>query len=327
MDRRTALKAFAGSILLPTGLSATTPDIQRFGWRDEPESLTNFIDRHRHPFITQQNVAIKGTGKGKKAFLHLAMERVMGCRYVPHQQQCPDCVSQAAGLGVDILQGVQIALQGRPQRWVAKAATEPLYGGSRVEIGGYDGLGGGSTGHWMAEWLGRYGVLLRKKYLLRHDFSIYDPAKAVQMGRTGCPDALEPIAKLHPVKKTAICTSYEDLRDCIYNGSPVMVCSNVGFGNGRCVRDSQGFLRRRRSPWYHAMLFAGYDDEYERKGALCLNSWGADWISGPTRGSQPPGSFFIDSSTVTAMLRQGDSFAFSAFVGFPRLHIPPYVLH
>jgi hypothetical protein len=188
-------------------------------------------------------------------------------------------------------------------------------------------MGGGSTGHWMAEWLGQYGVLLRKRYLLRHDFSVYDPAKAVRMGRKGCPDALEPIAKLHPVKKTAICTSYEDLCDCIYNGSPVMVCSNVGFGNGRCVRDSQGFLSRRRSPWYHAMLFAGYDDEYERKGALAFNSWGSDWISGPTRGSQPPGSFWIDRSTTTAMLRQNDSFAFSAFVGFPRLHIPPYVLH
>jgi hypothetical protein len=298
----------------------------RFGWRDQPESLTNFIERHRNPFISQLNSAIAGTGKGKKVFLHLAMERVMGRQHIPHDQGAPDCVSQAAALGVDVLSAVQIALKRAPQKWVAKVATEPIYGGSRVEIAGYTGRGGGSTGHWAAEWLQKYGVLMRQKYPGGHNYTTYSATKAVAMGRTGCPDSLEPIAKLHPVKRAAICRSYSELRDCLFNGAPVMVCSNVGFGNGVCARDSEGFLNRKRWPWYHAMLFAGYDDVHKRPGALCFNSWGEDWIKGPTRGPQADGTFWIDAKTVDAMLRQGDSFAFSSFQGFPRVNIPPYVL-
>jgi hypothetical protein len=330
MDRRTALKSVAaamGGLILPSTALAGDTIVQRFGWNENKPSLRDFVRRNQFPYVQQHNQAIRGTGEGKKAFLHLALERAMGTKFVPHDQGAPDCVSQAAALNIDILTAVQIILKRMPHRWVAKAATEPIYGGSRVEIGGYTGRGGGSTGHWAAEWVSRYGNILRQEHPGGYDYTTYDAQKAVKLGRTGCPDSLEPIAKLHPVKKTSICTSYKDLCDLIYNGSPVMVCSNVGFGSGKCRRDSQGFLKRQRKPWYHAMLFAGYDDEFERKGALCFNSWGEDWVYGPTRGPQPAGTFWIDATTVDSMLRQGDSFAFSAYVGFPRVNIPPYVLY
>jgi hypothetical protein len=75
------------------------------------------------------------------------------------------------------------------------------------------------------------------------------------------------------------------------------------------------------------MLFGGYDDEYRRPGALCFNSWGPNWVKGPTRGPQPPGTFWIDATTVTSMLKQADSFAFSAYQGFPKVDIPPYIFY
>jgi hypothetical protein len=331
MDRRNALKTLAmttGGLFVPTFLRASVIKPEGlFGWREDRVSLRDFIRRHRYPFVSQLNGAIKGTGKGKKAFLHLAYERVAGQKYVPHYQGGPDCVSQAAALGVDFLASVQIAIQNARQRWIAKTATEPIYGGSRVEIGGGRISGGGSTGHWAAEWLSKYGVLLRQEYPTGHDFRRYDASKAVEFGEKGCPDSLEPIAKLHPVKKAAICRSYSDLCDLVYNGTPVMVCSNVGFGSGTCTRDSEGFLTRKRRPWYHAMLFGGYDDSYRRKGALAFNSWGEKWVGGPTRGPQPGSTFWVDASTVDAMLRQGDSFAFSAYVGFPRVIVPPFILY
>ena len=333
MNRRNALKAIAataaGGIFVPTFIRAgiIKPE-SRFGWHEDPDSLRDFIRRHRYPFVSQLNGAIKGTGKGKKAFLHLAYERVSGQKYVPHHQGGPDCVSQAAALGVDFLASVQIAIKRAPQRWVAKAATEPIYGGSRVEIGGGNLSGGGSTGHWAAEWLSSYGSLLRQEYPTGHDFRRYDASKAAKYGEQGCPDSLEPIAKLHPVKKVAICRSYADLCDLVYNGMPVMVCSNVGFGSsGSRTRDSEGFLTRKRRAWYHAMLFGGYDDAYRRKGALCFNSWGERWIDGPVRGPQPTSTFWVDANTVDSMLRQGDSFAFSAYVGIPRVVIPPFILY
>jgi hypothetical protein len=330
MDRRTALKgmlATASGLLLPSGAFAQDNTQNLFGWNSDPASLADFVKRNNYPFIAKQNEAIRGTGKGKKAFLHLALEKAMARKYVPHDQGAPDCVSQAAALGVDVLSALQIVTHRLPQRWVAKTATEPIYGGSRVEVGGYRGRYGGSTGHWAAEWLSRFGTHLRQPYAGGYDFTKYSAQKAVSYGRSGCPDPLEPIARLHPVKKTAICRSYSELCDCLYNGHPVMVCSNVGFGRGHCRRDREGFLTRKRDPWAHAMLFAGYDDTYRRPGALCFNSWGCDWISGPTRGPQPGSTFWIDASTVTSMLRQGDSFAFSGYVGYPRVVLPNYVLH
>jgi hypothetical protein len=331
MDRRQALQAMGASatgLFLPGSVQSALVTGNRFyGWCYNRKSITDFIRRHRYPYFSQQNARIKGTGKGKKMFLHLALEQVMQKPFQPHTQGAPDCVSHAAALGVDILSAVQIALQKKPQRWIAETASEPIYGGSRVEIGGYNGPGGGSTGHWAAEWLQEYGVLLRQSYPSGHDFTYYDAVKAVELGRSGCPDSLEPVARLHPVKQTAICRNYEELCDSIYNGSPVMVCSNVGFGDGVARRDSEGFLTRRRSPWYHAMLFAGYDDEFYRPGALCFNSWGQDWIEGPTRGHQPAGTFWIDARTVTSMLEQGDSFSLSGFRGFPRIDIPPFIFY
>lgn len=329
MDRRTALKTMittASGLLVPKSVFAQPQFGQNsFGWEYDPDSIAEFVERNRDPFVTQQNAAIRGDGKGKKAFLHLALEKASGRKYKPHRQACPDCVAQAAALSVDILSAVQIITKRQPQQWECKAATEPIYGGSRVEIG-HSPKGKGSRGHWAAEWVNKYGILLRKEYPGGYDFSTYSAKKATEYGRKGCPDPLEPLAKLHPVKKTAICRSYSELRDCLHNGYPVMVCSNVGFGNPRCRRDREGFLTRKKSPWYHAMLFAGYDDTYRRPGALCFNSWGSDWISGPTRGPQPRSTFWVDATTVTSMLRQGDSFAFSSYVGLPKVNIPPYIL-
>jgi hypothetical protein len=64
------------------------------------------------------------------------------------------------------------------------------------------------------------------------------------------------------------------------------------------------------------MLFCGVDDESRRPGLLCWNSWGDDWISGPTRHGQPAGSFWVDADVADAMLRQEDSYAISGYEGF-----------
>lgn len=322
MKRRTALKALAASALSPGALFAN--DIAKFGWRYDPVSIDNFIRNNRYPFLSQINENIKGTGKGKKAFLYKALEKATGKQFVPHDQQLSDCTAHAAGLGVDILMAVEIIIKNQPERWITNTATEPIYGGARIQIGNYT-EGAGSTGAWAAQWLSQYGVLLRQKYL-EWDFSKYDPSIARKFEYSGCPEELEPLAKLHPVNKAAICTSYEDLCDCLHNGYPVMVCSNVGFGEKYETRDSEGFLTRKRDPWWHAMLFGGYDDEYRRPGALCFNSWG-DCLKGPTRHNQPRGTFWIDAETVDAMLKQSDSFAFSDFVGFPSRIIPPYIFY
>ena len=63
------------------------------------------------------------------------------------------------------------------------------------------------------------------------------------------------------------------------------------------------------------------DDTGSRPGGLLVNSWGTDWISGPTRLDQPGGSFWADADVIDGMLSQEDSFAMSNYIGYPRQNL------
>jgi len=69
------------------------------------------------------------------------------------------------------------------------------------------------------------------------------------------------------------------------------------------------------------MLLAGIDDTGKRPGGLFINSWGTDWIKGPTRLDQPLGSFWADAKVIDAMLAYEDSFALSNYVGYPKQNL------
>ncbi|KPK54996.1 MAG: hypothetical protein AMS22_05070 [Thiotrichales bacterium SG8_50] len=334
MKRRDVLKLILGGIgSLSTGsfLRAGEDDDSPLyaGWVDDATIRDRFIQRHRRPFLSQYNSQIKDTGKGRKVFLWKAYEQVTGWPLQPHKQTVGDCVGQAFGLGIDVLTAVRIASFNMPERWVAKAATEIIYAGARIETGGmsrrkltYDG----TTGTLAAEFCRDWGVLLRQSYLDgEYDFTTYSGAKARQMGRygAGVPDALEPLCKLHPLQTCTLVRSWEECRDAVANGYPVVMCCNIGFWT---KRDKDGFLRRRRKPWYHAQVILGVDDEYRRPGALVVNSWGENWVSGPTRHEQPAGSYWCDAATVDAAMKQGDSIALSGYVGYPQRDVPDYIL-
>jgi hypothetical protein len=175
------------------------------------------------------------------------------------------------------------------------------------------------------EWLLKYGILLRKPYQVGGetiDLSTYSGQRARQWGGKGVPNALEPIAKEHPVLTASLAQSYEEVRDAIANNYAVIVCSNIGFGPTNRVlnRDKDGFLRPSGS-WAHAMLFNAVDDAYQRPGCCCQNSWGTKWVVGPTRHGQPEGSFWVDADVVTKMARQGDTWVISDLDGFPKQRI------
>ena len=159
-----------------------------------------------------------------------------------------NCVSHGFGLGVDVLRCVQIAIKGAMEKWLGEVATEIIYGGSRVEIGGGQlGNSDGSSGGWAAQWLMKYGVLLRQAYG-SYDFTTYSGTVAKKFGRAGVPDELEPRAREFPVRTCSLITTYEEARDAIANGYPVAVCSNVGFQSMR--RDKDGFIKPSGS-WPH----------------------------------------------------------------------------
>lgn len=290
--------------------SALTPG--QFGWVPAPREVDRVLADLPIPVATREVMStIRDTGKGKVAPLHLVLAKIRPGGFPIHEQEIGDCVSHGWSLAVALLKAVQT--QAKPERWAGDVATEPIYGGSRVEIGGGRIGGDGSVGAWAAKYVSEYGILLRQKYG-SVDLTKYSGRAAKEWGRRGVPDDLEPTAREHPVKTVSLVNTYEDARDAIANGFPVPVCSMQGFEQRR---DADGFARP-RGQWAHCMCFVASDDEYRRPGLLCQNSWGPNWITGPKRHDQPDGSFWVDPETVTRMLRERDSFAVSNFVGFPR---------
>ena len=255
---------------------------------------------------------VRGSGEGKKVLLHKSLETVAG--YVPiRHQTIGDCVSQGFATAVDILMAVEIDQLRQNEEWIAPTASEPIYSYSRVEIGGGRIRGDGSVGAWGARAVVEGGTLLRQKYG-NIELGLYDGSRARQWGRSGTPDELEPRMAEHPVREASLVTSYEDARDAIANGYPVVVCSSQGFEDRR---DRDGFSRP-SGTWNHCMCFIGVDDSIRRPGLLCLNSWGPDWISGPMR-DQPKGSFWVDARVADKMLRRNpDSYSVSGHDGYPR---------
>lgn len=295
------------------------------GWVPDRKQTINFKAHQQVPMFADAAKILAGSGEGKKTLLWKFFEEVSRGPLIPHNQTVGDCVSQAWGLGIDFLDAIQIA-RGQGE-WVAKCATEPIYAGGRVEIGKGAMSGDGMHGSWAGRWCRDYGILLRQPYLDgKYDFTRYSGSKARRWAHFckrctkwggGVPDALEPIAKKHPVKTITLVTSWEQARDAIYNGYPVTVCSNYGF---RRKRDKDGFSIQ-RGKWFHSMLLAGMDDTSSRPGGLFINSWGTNWINGPTRLDQPIGSFWVDADTIDGMLSQDDSFALSNYIGYPRQHL------
>jgi len=285
--------------------------------------VDRFLASVRRPLFRVSAHGIRDSGRGRLVLLHTALETVAGSFRV-HRQTIGDCVAHGWGLAVDVLAAVEIAVHGERERWAGETATEPIYAASRVEVGGGRLSGDGSVGAWAAQAVTEYGTLTRSRYPGGFNLERYSGKRAREWGRRGAglPDALEPVARLHPVRTVSLVDSYDDARDAIANGYPVPVCSAQGF---RDRRDREGFARA-SGHWSHCMCFLGVDDRGKRPGLLCVNSWGPDWISGPKRHGQPDGSFWVDADVADRMLRRDpDSYSVSGFEGYPAQSVPDFL--
>lgn len=303
-----------------TNIWGDPPQVDEYygGWQDRPESRLKIF---RGWAIPQE---WKAGGQGRTRLLYQDYEKVHGHPLQPRAQgKSPSCVGQAVAQAVDVLAAVEINAGQFERPPPAPSDAGIIYGLSRQEIGDA-GFSGGSHNEWACEAIQKYGVVFQLDYpLLGIDLREFDAARAIQYGRDGCPDALEPVARLHVVRDYIQITSWDDLRDAIYYGCPVVVGSPQGFGaKSGAKRDADGFLsppRRlfRKSVWRHSMLIIGMSDE-GREGVLFINSWGPNWISGPKRfGDEPEGSFWVDRAIVEGMIAKGDTYAIRDFEGYP----------
>lgn len=242
-----------------------------------------------------------------------------------------DCVGWAAELCCTLNTAVEIACEGKPWLWKGPYATEPIYGGSRVEARGRDNYSwsDGSTGAWAAAWVTQFGALRRLDYSMAtgqasHDLTTYDSDKAKQWGYYGCggkddKGLLDMVAQEWPVGEALLVNQVQDVRRALLSGYPVLVCSNQGFTQ---TRDEEGFCKP-RGEWAHAMVICGYYvSETGREGYILANSWGKS-NKGPCPYSDKKAiqdcTFAADADVVDGMLKMwNDSWIFTGVNGLEK---------
>lgn len=291
----------------PPPPSSPQPPPRLTGWVPRPADSARAAARIRNLL---PSLARDGEGRGRTVCLHTIWQRAADRAFPVWTQGIGDCVGQGWALALTVLLGVRAARRRQDDLPTLDVASEPIYAGSRVEIGQRQvGRDDGSVGAWAARWVVEYGVLYRLPYHGQGvDLSTYSPRLARQWGWDGVPDPLEPIARQRPIGTAQLVTSYEQARDWIATTQgPVVACSDQGFDDRR---DAQGFAKP-QGTWNHCMCFVAVDDSGRRPGLLCCNSWGPSWISGPTRLDQPPGSFWVEADVADRMLAQNDSFGVS----------------
>lgn len=222
-------------------------------------------------------------------------------------------------------------LAGEIAEYPGDVAIEPVYGGSRFEIGKqkYNSNlhrgGDGSVGSWAAEWLLEYGVLLMKKYP-EIDLSNYSMDRCDNMGSSGVPDNIEDDAKMHPLQQMARCEDGEQAWKLIGQRHPLVHCSNQGFS---MQRRADGTCSATGS-WPHC---AGWSGRFTLKnGQVVLrydNSWdgqenGNGYLGQPTvvEGKNGPihlngNQFLVPLEIVDRICKAGrETYAMTGPLGF-----------
>lgn len=246
-------------------------------------------------------------------FLWDADRKVLGTVLPPKSQgSVGSCVSFGTNTAIRRTMLVEIA-NGEAEEF-KDIAEEVTYGGSRVEVGQNRLRGGdGSVGAWAAEFVKRWGVVARGVYGSL-DLSRYSESRCRELGDRGLSDELEGIARQHPVKSITQVGGWEEAKKSLASGYGIAICSDQGFS---MRRDAKGICRPSGS-WAHCMALDGYMIENGREYGHIENSWGPDMHTGPVGWGDPnTAGFWADAEVIDRMLRQDDSWAFSALDGFP----------
>lgn len=268
----------------------------------------------KYPLFGDASKKIIDSGKGKLSIPYKSVLKFDKNPYT-ERQVTGDCVSHGTRNACDVSRAVEIDIDGEREAWIARGATEAIYG-SR----GWSGEG--MTGSKAAEFVNKIGgILVRKNYKGVVDLSKYNGMLGASWGGRGVPDAVLDLADDHQIKTTSLVRTVEEARDALANGYGIAVCSNYGFNS---KRDSKGFARQSGS-WGHCMAWIACDDTNGDTAFLVQNSWGK-WNDGghPAWGPIPDGSFLIHSDIAEGMLKQNGAYAFSNFNGFPLQKLPDY---
>jgi len=280
----------------------------------EQHIYDRLLEESKYGYFGDGAKRISGSGKGK---LSVPYKSVLKFDKNPYneRQTTGDCVSHATRNACDVSRAVEIDLNRERESWIARGATEGIYGAR-----GWAGQGMSCSR--AAEFVNKIGgILVRKEYKGVVDLTKYNGNLGAGWGGRGLPDKVLDLANDHQIKTVSLVRTIEEARDAIANGYGLAVCSSYGFNS---TRDKKGFAKVSGS-WAHAMAWTACDDTSGDLSFLVQNSWGK-WNDGghPEWGPIPDGSFLIHSDVAAGMLAQNGAYAFSNFDGFPVQKLPNY---
>ena len=280
----------------------------------EEHVFEQLMEESKYPLFGSASKKISGSGKGKLSTPYKSVLRFDKNPY-NERQTTGDCVSHGTRNTCDVSRAVEIHVGSERESWVAKGATEAIYGAR--------GHGGqGMSCARAAEFVSKYGgILVRKNYAGVVDLTKYNGNLGAGWGGRSLPDKVIDLANDHQIKTVSLVKTVEEARDALANGYGLSVCSNYGFSS---TRDKKGFAKTSGN-WGHCMAWIACDDTGNEPAFLVQNSWGI-WNSGghPEWGPIPEGSFLITADVAAGMLSQNGSYAFSNFDGFPVQKLPSY---
>lgn len=280
----------------------------------EEHIYEELLENSKYAYFKDGAKKIKNSGRGKLSTPYKSLLK-FDKKAFDERQTTGDCVSHATRNACDISRAVEIDIKKEREGWIARGATEAIYG---ARGHGGQGMSCARAATFVSE---TGGIIVRKNYPGVADFSKYNGGLGAGWGGRGLPDKVIDLANDHQIKTTSLVRTIEEARDAIANGYGLAVCSNVGFSN---KRDKKGIAKVSGS-WAHAMAWIACDDTGSEPLFLVQNSWGK-WNDGghPDWGPIPDGSFLITADVAANMLAQNGSYAFSEFDGFPVQKLPNY---
>jgi hypothetical protein len=302
------------AIFLLLSLAAAPAFAESFGWVPDPAEVKSVAEKLRYKSFRETPAWKEAGDLPDSVFMWKAFGKMPGFEGklppAKNQGSIGSCVSFGTNNAISMTLAVEIALQGLNYEY-KDFAEEVTYGGSRVQIGGGKIRGDGSNGSWAAQFVQKYGIVARDKYG-PYDLTVYSVQTCKQFGDKGCPKDLEPVAQKNPVKDITQVTTWMQAKTALAQGYGIAVCSNQGF-QGK--RDANG-IKKASGSWAHCMALWGYATISGQEVGYIQNSWGEE--DGPVGPGEPnKAGFWADAKTIEQMLKAGDSWAFSAAVGFP----------
>lgn len=286
------------------------------GWIDDPEAVGEVVAT-----LVESDISMTPIGSvidlPERVHMWDAARKVLGGLIPPRNQgRVGSCVGFGTARAIEYTMLSEIAA-GEPETFEA-LASEVIYAGARVEVGGRKIRGDGAIGAHAATFVRDWGVLARAKYG-DIDLDSYSEARARQWGDQGVPDQLETIARNHPVTQVTRVLNWSDAKKAMASGHAISVCSTQGFS---MKRDSNG-IAAATTTWAHCMCLCGYDQHGQDEIGRIDNSWGPDAHTGPVGAGNPgPEGFWAYADVIDRMLARGDAWAFANVNGFVRRSLP-----